>query len=567
MRAPTGHIFFVFGLLAGASGVISPASAQPRIGPSFSCTGAKDTIAVLICSDPRLARTDLAFVQAYQALRQQVGDSGQRDLRQQAIDFQNGVYTSCNLPRATTSLNQIPSTAVGCVGAMYEQQRGAWMQRLAGPAAEEASRPLERHIQLQHELQQLGYIPSSTAIDGVYGTGTRAAINSWQRSSLLQATGFLGDDDARRLDQALYEADRASQAQAARARLEASMAADAQARQEAERQAEESRQEAQRAADARRAQENSLRDQAVATLEAKLPSPHEEATVFLQLGSQDERVRKTLKGGYLLIDAGRPARGCMTVSVDANPAFAAAALARVAGPLLGRPTPTSLRPCTPDALQHSDLVLEYDPAHASMDRATAEALAAFIGNPQTEAAGHLAVGEWEAALAAEREAAEARAQAREKIADDVRSEALAGALHDWAAIELRERAGGPVCIVSADSTGWSAALGTISASGRPVEAAEIIADSDADRQFGRLLSGACEVLVAHGTDAGDVLRGLEANHRTAVVLPVRLAGPIAQPGSGSGTPSSPAAAAPTVAPSPPAAQPKPPTEIVPSSTP
>ncbi len=129
---------------------------------------------------------------------------------------------------------------MGCVGSIYEQQRQAWLQRLTGPAAEEASRPLERHLQLQRKLQQLGYLPSSLPVDGVYGTGMRSATGNWQRNSGLPATGLLRDDDARRLDQAVYDANREVQAQADRARLESSLAATAQARQEAERRAEES---------------------------------------------------------------------------------------------------------------------------------------------------------------------------------------------------------------------------------------------------------------------------------------------------------------------------------------
>ena len=52
-----------------------------------------------------------------------------------------------------------------------------------------------------------------------------------------------------------------------------------------------------------------------------MTAPHDVATLYARLGSTDERVRKSLKGGYVLLDASRPARGCMTVGTGGNPAF------------------------------------------------------------------------------------------------------------------------------------------------------------------------------------------------------------------------------------------------------
>ena len=96
-----------------------------------------------------------------------------------------------------------------------------------------------------------------------------------------------------------------------------------------------------------------------------------------------------------------------------------------------------------------------------------------------------------------------------------------------------------------------------------------MADTDADRQFGRLLSGGCTVLVAHGSDLGDVLRGLDANRRTADVLPVRI--PQASVDAAlSGKPLQAGSIAPTTAVAPPVTAPvKPPAqvEVVPPSTP
>ena len=548
----------VFGFAAAFLVMPRGSNAQQRLGPSFACGNVKDTLAVLICSDSRLARTDLAFVQAYQALREQVGDQGQRDLRQQANEFQNGVYLSCGLPRASTSAAQPPASAVGCVGMAYEQQRAAWLSRLSGPASQEAMRPLERHLQLQRELQALGYLPSTSIIDGVYGTGMRSAVVNWQRSTGLEATGFLSDDDARRLDMAFNDAGSALQAEADRARTEAAAAARGQAEREA-----------QQRADQDRAEQSRLRDAALAKLEGAMTAPHDVATLYARLGSTDERVRKSLKGGYVLLDASRPARGCMTVGTGGNPAFYASVIRRVAGSLLGTPVPNALRACTVDILAQSDLVLLFDPADASSDRETADALTDFVTGPDADQVGHLSVADWETALANERQAYEQRAKARADAAAQIRAEALDGSLQDWGAVQLPERISGTACVVATDNPGWASLLGDV-LPGTPAGAGfRVVADTDADRQFGRLLSGGCTVLVAHGSDLGDVLRGLDANRRTADVLPVRI--PQASVDAAlSGKPLQAGSIAPTTAVAPPVTAPvKPPAqvEVVPPSTP
>jgi predicted aspartyl protease len=77
--------------------------------------------------------------------------------------------------------------------------REAWLGRLTGPAREEATRSPERHLALQRELQQLGFVPPGP-IDGVYGRDTRVAILAWQNARGLATTGLIGDADARAID-------------------------------------------------------------------------------------------------------------------------------------------------------------------------------------------------------------------------------------------------------------------------------------------------------------------------------------------------------------------------------
>jgi hypothetical protein len=171
-----------------------------RVGPSFDCGAVHTPGAQLICSDDNLSRTDLIFVQAYYAMRQQVGPAGWQALKAEAVDFEDRTLQQCGVPVAG-SLPPQPGPSATFVSAEYERQRAVWLSRLSGPAAEEARRPIEQHIELQRGLQTLGFLPPTEKIDGVYGAATRAGILAWQQSQAVPLTGFLGDADSVRLAQ------------------------------------------------------------------------------------------------------------------------------------------------------------------------------------------------------------------------------------------------------------------------------------------------------------------------------------------------------------------------------
>jgi S1-C subfamily serine protease len=178
-----------------------------RLGPSFDCASqaaVREALPQIICSDDRLARLDLMFVQAFQALRHQVGEAGQRDIRREATEFQSAVLQRCGLPQSGILSQPQISSAPACVTERYQSQRQVWMGRLNPQAREEAERPVEDHIALQVGLQQLGYIPRSSTADGVYGPTTRLAITAWQRTSGLAETGFLASRDADNLQVELF---------------------------------------------------------------------------------------------------------------------------------------------------------------------------------------------------------------------------------------------------------------------------------------------------------------------------------------------------------------------------
>ena len=184
---------------ARSQGYVAPAG-RTKFGPGFDCALARDALSGLICGSDQLSWTDLRFGQAYQALRLQVGEAGQSAARQEAIDFQVRVYAECRLPKPGFVPAPLRASAEACVGQIYEEQRGLWVARLSLPLQEEANRPLPQHLALQSALQTLGYIPAGSAVDGVYGPATRAAIMAWQISRNLSPTGFLSIEEANALN-------------------------------------------------------------------------------------------------------------------------------------------------------------------------------------------------------------------------------------------------------------------------------------------------------------------------------------------------------------------------------
>lgn len=168
---------------------------RPRFDPSFPCPSPRDPLAQLICSSPELSEADLLYMQAYYALRGQTAPAGLNDLRDEAIAFTKSVRAECGVPEVGSGRMPGPA-AILCVERRYDEQRRHLMAQLTDVAAQEAVRPLKDHLGLQADLRTLGFLPPDAAIDGVYGTGTRAAIQTWQRVHGRPVTGFLSNADA-----------------------------------------------------------------------------------------------------------------------------------------------------------------------------------------------------------------------------------------------------------------------------------------------------------------------------------------------------------------------------------
>jgi clan AA aspartic protease (TIGR02281 family) len=175
-----------------------PLPGRDRIGPSFDCSKAGAPLELLICADADLSRLDLRFNQAYWALFQQLGPTGQPPLKEEDLTFFDQVRGQCEVPRFGPLTADVWRSR-DCVRDAFEKIREKWLARLTGPAREEAVRSSDKHVALQQALQNLGFGPLGP-IDGVYGRDTRAAILLWQQARGLSTTGLLGDADARMIE-------------------------------------------------------------------------------------------------------------------------------------------------------------------------------------------------------------------------------------------------------------------------------------------------------------------------------------------------------------------------------
>lgn len=188
------ELFLCIGM---AACTIGAAEAQVY-SPDFDCSRVNpgDSIAVMLCQNSDAAKAELEFDQAYYALRQIVGKDGWKSLKKEAI-ADDDILKECIAAQDPSSPGVTPVADPACyirnMNVLTEKYRG----RLTGDASEEAVRPILTHRILQQKLIDLGYLPTGSIADGVYGESTRAAIETWQRvAKRPSADGFLSDDDA-----------------------------------------------------------------------------------------------------------------------------------------------------------------------------------------------------------------------------------------------------------------------------------------------------------------------------------------------------------------------------------
>ncbi|WP_252353884.1 peptidoglycan-binding protein [Acetobacter sp. P5B1] len=169
--------------------------------PDFNCSvdHSKDSIATMLCQNSDAAKHELIFDQTYYALRQLVGQSGWKYLKQEAIT-DDAVLKQCVASIDPQNPQLLPPADPACYISQMDALTEKYRHRLSGSALEEAKRPINEHIALQARLIAMGYLPASATADGVYGEATRQAIQTWQRVSRRpQVDGFISEADANAL--------------------------------------------------------------------------------------------------------------------------------------------------------------------------------------------------------------------------------------------------------------------------------------------------------------------------------------------------------------------------------
>lgn len=511
----------------------STTTGAPTVGPSFNClseNARREPLAQMICGDAALARLDLSFVQAFQALQHQAGEMGQRSVRQEANDFHSAVLTRCGVPTAPPRTGRgasdpipiaPPATARPCVVSLYREQRQAWLLRLLPNARQEAERPLERHISLQGALAELGFLPRGSSLDGNYGPATRNAIMSWQRSIGLAEDGFISDRDAVLIERAVQQL-RVVEQQEAQAREEAERRQRAQAERDAfEARARLAAELRAREDEERRRRAAIEREEALAGLLAAVGRNEDEAVVIVTLGRDGGRLRRTLRGQLTSVDANRPPLACSILGPASPSGFADFARERQGELLAGNPQ--AFRTACPfgEDVLGQDILLVHHVAASRATSPTIVALTRALADGRAEIIGRVLASDYVADIERRRREAADEAARLAALSNDVRRDALGGVFGDWGAVAISSRPATAACVIGQGGQDWIDIVRSILPTGVAGGLQRAVADVDADRQFARLLSNECGVLVARGADFGDVLRGLAANRREAIVLPVR----------------------------------------------
>jgi S1-C subfamily serine protease len=177
-----------------ASAASAIPATSPAVGPSYNCMAPavqKQPLAQLICASPTVARAELHYVIAFQALRQISDDAARQTMRAEADAFTQRTTAECGVPAAGYLGGRAPTSAeTGCFLDHFNLERSRLFSRLNGDAMDEAQLSPEQTVAIQRALKEKGLLPANEAIDGVFGPATRTAIGDWQRSVGQRATGF-----------------------------------------------------------------------------------------------------------------------------------------------------------------------------------------------------------------------------------------------------------------------------------------------------------------------------------------------------------------------------------------
>jgi S1-C subfamily serine protease len=144
----------------------------------------------MICRSRELAYAELAYVIAYQALREASTPAVRKAMVDDANALVVAINEECNIPTKGVLLAAPTETNVQCIKERFERQRLQLIARLSGVAREEGILEPAEAVAIQRGLQAKSYLPATADIDGVFGPMSRQAILAWQRDTGLPETGF-----------------------------------------------------------------------------------------------------------------------------------------------------------------------------------------------------------------------------------------------------------------------------------------------------------------------------------------------------------------------------------------
>jgi peptidoglycan hydrolase-like protein with peptidoglycan-binding domain len=172
-----------------------PSSPGPPVamGPSFDCgtkAVSEQPLAQMICASRELAYRELSYVIAYQALKEASSPDQRKTMVAEANALVVAINDRCNLPTNGALRRSPTEQEVGCIGALFQQERAALIERTAGVTRDEAVLGPVDTFKIQTALQAQAYLSRSDTVDGVFGPVTRKAISAWQRDNGIRETGF-----------------------------------------------------------------------------------------------------------------------------------------------------------------------------------------------------------------------------------------------------------------------------------------------------------------------------------------------------------------------------------------